>query len=218
MLKTLNLSNFGLPILGTIASLAIAAPSHAVAVTVLYDFNSNFNAKVTGSPRLTASAITQVGEPTSSGGGVATFTSAQPNDFFTFTLTQTAPSINLNLSTFTFFARRNGSGPTSLSLFSSLDGFTTAIDTVTGVPANTFPGAPQSFNIGGAAFDNITAPITFRVVNNDGASAGRLAIDDLTVKGALTVPYEFETGVGVLLFAGYFVGKRYLKNKAVFKA
>ncbi|AFY72319.1 hypothetical protein Syn7502_00150 [Synechococcus sp. PCC 7502] len=232
MLEKLN--NLGFPILGTFTFFLIAAPSHAVTLGV-YDFTGNTAAASSVAPNISLSSISagagvginpllNVGRITNfNNTGSNTLASAQGiNEFFTFTLTPDA-GFSVNLTSFTLDVSRGllGRGPTVLYLTSSLDGFTNSVSSVN-VPTGLVP-QNTSFVIPGFGFDSITTPITFNIygagASGNIAAIRTLNLDNLTLGGDVSaVPYEFETGSGVLLFAGYFAVKRYLKNKAKAKA
>jgi hypothetical protein len=110
------------------------------------------------------------------------------NDYFKFTLTPGA-TFQANLTSLFFDYSANGSGTlentASFFVRSSADGFaanvgTTASATITGSAAADYQ--RQTIDLSGAAFQNLTAPIEFRVyVTNSGVGVARL--DNLTLNG-----------------------------------
>lgn len=98
--------------------------------------------------------------------------------YFEFTLTPSAGYL-IKFASFEYTAQASGTGPTSFSFRSSLDGYGTNIGAAN---AN-----GTTISLAAAAYQNVTAPITFRLYAW-GASApgGTFSINDFTFNGMVT--------------------------------
>lgn len=96
-----------------------------------------------------------------------------------FTLTPDA-GYAIDFTSFVYTGTSSGTGPTGLTIRSSVDGYSSNI----GTPATT--GA--SISLTGAAYQNITSPITFRVYATGATDAtGTYSINDFTFYGTMRV-------------------------------
>ena len=87
----------------------------------------------------------------------------------------------LDLSSLTFDTRRSSTGPPSLELRSSLDNYASTV--ATGTASTSFPGT-VSFDLSGAAFQDVTSAVTFRIYAFGASSgSGTLRLDNVTLNG-----------------------------------
>jgi hypothetical protein len=101
------------------------------------------------------------------------------NDYFTFTLTPNA-GYYIDFSDLVYSNQRSASGPTNVSMRSSLDGFTADIGSLsTGATAATF-----TVSLAAAAYDMVPAAITFRIYGyNASGSTGTFSVNDFIFNG-----------------------------------
>jgi hypothetical protein len=95
--------------------------------------------------------------------------------YFEFTLTPTGVC-DIDFVSFVYTGQSSGTGATSAAFRSSLDGFATNIGaaTITGT----------TINLSGAAYQNITNPITFRLYGwGASAGGGTFSVNDFTFNG-----------------------------------
>jgi len=104
------------------------------------------------------------------------------SDYVTFTLAPAA-SHTLTLQSLKFDLQRSGSGPDSWAVRSSLDNYATDVTTGALATASSF----VSFTVPlGAAFANLTTPVTFRIYGyHAGGGAGTLRQDNVSVAGTV---------------------------------
>ncbi len=106
------------------------------------------------------------------------------NDYFYFTLTPNA-GYQIDFSSFTYTAQRSNSGPQNFSFRSSLDNFVTNIGTPTATGTTIALSAPQ--------FQNITAPITFRLYGYGAVGgAGSFSVNDFQFAASVALPVTFD--------------------------
>ncbi|UPT71115.1 MAG: hypothetical protein M0D53_01470 [Flavobacterium sp. JAD_PAG50586_2] len=122
-------------------------------------------------------------------------------DYYTFTLTPAA-NYKINLSSFEFTLQRSSTGPVNYALRSSIDNFTADIST------GAFPmtAALQTVALSGAAFQNITSAITFRIYGyNAGSNVGTASVNDFTFNGTTTTLAndEFSNKNTILIYKQY---------------
>ena len=119
-------------------------------------------------------------------GAVAGALSTTTSSYFEFTLTATTGN-RLFVNSLSLGTRSTASGPTSLALYSSSNGFTSAIGTVA-VSANSAWGL-VTFS-GFSIFGTTGGALTFRVYGSGGtsASAGNWRIDDLSLSVSSDTP------------------------------
>jgi hypothetical protein len=126
------------------------------------------------------------------------------NDYFTFTITA-SPGYQIDFSGFTFNGQRINSGPSSLVLRSSLDGYTSNIDAVVTTSTSA---ANHTINL--SAYQDITDAITFRLygynaTNNFGQ--GQYSVNSYEFDGTVGAVPEPQSlalvGVGSLMMVGY---------------
>jgi hypothetical protein len=106
-------------------------------------------------------------------------TAGELTDYFTFTITPAA-NYKINLSSFEFTLQRSSTGPVNYALRSSIDDF--AADISGGI----FPMTPalQTVSLAGAAFQNLTSPVTFRIYGyTAGSNVGTASVNDFTFNG-----------------------------------
>lgn len=103
-------------------------------------------------------------------------------DYFTFTLTPAA-NYKISLTSFEFTLQRSSTGPVNYALRSSIDNFTSDISTA----AFPMTAALQTVALSGAAFQDITSAITFRIYGyNAGSNVGTASVNDFTFNGTTT--------------------------------
>jgi hypothetical protein len=216
------------PVLGTIASLFIASPTYSVPLGN-YTFSGNLVA-TSVDPGITLTPITV-------GSGLGNFSTASDslslgnfsllrsvdqaiadNDVISFTLGLLPATASTSLNSISFLISRPIGGPNFLALRSSLTGDTNLFNPTTILTPSI------TYNLSDSpTFQNITTPTTFTLIGSGAlgliANNRNLTLDNIVIDGTVTpVPYEFETAAGLLVFGGYFAGKRYLKNKVKAKA
>ena len=127
------------------------------------------------------------------------------------------------------FAGYIGSGASSNFVIQLTDVFNNSLDFTSVTLDNSITGQPPGFN---GRFQRISGRNQTGVILGSALSqfqpgefTVQIAVDEPTSSNPTNtvagfnnisieaVPYEFEAAAGVLLFAGYFAGKRYLKNK-----
>lgn len=102
------------------------------------------------------------------------------NDYFTFTITPNSGQ-EVDFVSLVYASQRSASGPSSFAFRSSLDGFTGNIGTPVGTGA--------TIDLSGAEFQNISAPIEFRLYGFGAtAGTGTFSIDDFTFNGTVGAP------------------------------
>jgi hypothetical protein len=113
--------------------------------------------------------------------------------YFTFTIGP-IPGGSLSLTDFVYTAQASGTGPTSFSLRSSASGFATDIGTLTATGA--------TVALTDNAYQNLTAPIEFRLYGwAASAAGGTFSINSFTFNGQ-AIPEPATTLLGALgLFA-----------------
>lgn len=209
-------------------SLSLASPSSAQITT--YDFNgapgNQASTAASGvAANLTSSAISR-------GSGVFSFlafsansinaygwtTGSTPgaNDYYTFTITPDS-GFKVSFTNIQYNVQRDGDGPTTGVVRSSLDGFTSNI----GSPfAITTTATAQTIDLSGAAYQNLTSPIEFRIYGYNASgffgtfrlqysSAGAPGVQ---VNGSVAVVPEAETYVFASLGIGL-VGIGYIQHR-----
>lgn len=122
-------------------------------------------------------------------------------DYFTFTLTPAA-NYKINLSSFEFTLQRSSTGPVNYALRSSIDNFASDIST----GAYPMTAALQTVDLSGAAFQNITSAITFRIYGyNAGSNVGTASVNDFTFNGTTTTldNDEFSNKNTILIYKQY---------------
>ena len=87
-------------------------------------------------------------------------------DFYTFTVTPSS-GFSMDLSSLDINFDTSGTGPHDWGLFSSVDSFSSSIDTFTASDS----GASHSLDLSGSSFNTLTASVEFRLVGH-GASSG----------------------------------------------
>ncbi|MGC4040306.1 MAG: T9SS type A sorting domain-containing protein [Flavobacterium sp.] len=115
--------------------------------------------------------------------GWTTSGSIDSDDYFSFTLTPNSGR-KINFISLTYTLQRSNTGPTDFAIRSSLDNYAANIDLIT-EPGTT--AVEKTISLSGAAFQNISASITFRIYgyNADGAN-GTASINDFTFTGQAT--------------------------------
>ncbi len=186
------------------ASFLAAAPAQALELG-----KYNFDLAGTGgtlAPSTTAPGVT-LSNFSYSGSATPTFSTGNPStgdaysasawttatNFFSFVLTPGADPVSL--TSILVDAQSSGTGPATVNLRSSLDGFASVI--ASGTSGNGSFAPTNTFNLN-SAFSNLTNSVTFRIVGvgptsaNGGAlaSTGTLRVDNVTINGdvATAVP------------------------------
>lgn len=228
----------GLAVTGTAIALSVisTAPVHAL-VLVQYGFDTNLSPTSTASG-VSGTAITagtppggsgitysmgRVGDGTAIDGNallfdrtpsvsVTSLNAAQANNAY-FEFTVQPSSSTLTLESLTFRARNTFTNSGSFAVASSLNNYgTTLLNNSISNTYSTFS-APLS-----AAFQNLSAPVTFRVYSWDtgGFATTGLLTDTVQVDGTVTptpVPFGFVPLPGLLLAWGASRGRKALKQK-----
>ena len=106
------------------------------------------------------------------------------NKYFEFTLTPNS-GYEIDFTSFVYTGQASGTGPSSFAFRSSIDGFASNI----GSPSAT----GTTINLSGAAYQNSTTPITFRLYGwGASGSGGTFSVNDFTFNGTVnttvTVP------------------------------
>jgi hypothetical protein len=122
-------------------------------------------------------------------------------DYYTFTLTPAA-NYKINLSSFEFTLQRSSTGPVNYALRSSIDNFASNVST------GLFPmaAALQTVVLSGAAFQNITSDITFRIYGyTAGTNAGTASVNDFIFNGTTNTlaTEEFTNKNTILIYKQY---------------
>lgn len=108
--------------------------------------------------------------------------SVNADEYFTFTLTP-GTGYKINFTGFEFTLQRSTTGPTTFVVKSSLDNYTATIETATPSGITAFA---KTVSLSGAAFQNITSAITFRVYGyNASGATGTASINDFTFNGVM---------------------------------
>jgi hypothetical protein len=209
-----------------------AHPAAATSITITYMF--------TGSPgnQTSEAADTQPADATASaimrGSGITAVLGANSlnssawtqtatrglNDYYEWSVTPDA-GFEMDLAGLTFTTRRSATGPTSLALYTSLDGYAAPVDT-------SFLASTDNTRLAFAlGFSDLTSTLTFRLYGfgaSSGAGTFRLGIDgtsslenNLQLTGDLSasaVPEPTST-LSLLAFtlAGLFGGDRYRRRR-----
>ncbi len=101
----------------------------------------------------------------------------QWDDYFTFTLTPNS-GFKINLVSFVYTGQASAQGPSNFAFRSSLDGFSANIGTPTATGT--------TISLSGAAYQNITSAITFRIYGwNANTGTGTFGINDFTFNGTV---------------------------------
>lgn len=96
--------------------------------------------------------------------------------YFTFTLDANT-GYEIDFTSLVYTGQASGTGPTSFVVRSSIDGFTSNIAT---------PGVGATIDLSGAAFQNLTTPVTFRIYGfGASAATGTYSINDFTFNGTV---------------------------------
>ncbi len=101
----------------------------------------------------------------------------------------------MTLSQFSFFFARSGSGPNTVSVRSSADGF--ANDIFTGTATENPPYQQAVIGLSGGAYTNQSGSVTFRIYGCPPQGAGTLRLDEIVVSGVLP---QFPLPVSLLYF------------------
>lgn len=202
----------------------IAAASSASAQLVTYTFGSTAAPVVTPNQvadhlsagvfaGLDGSPGTGTGSPTSSGAYFAASGWDDPapgSNYFTFTLTP-EEGYQFSTASLSFDYRATGTGPATLSVYSSADSYGSALAAF----STTHDSAWHSSGLLTVSLDNITATTSFRIYGSDASSAlGTLRVDNVTLNGSVTPVPEPST---YSLFGGFaalgFVAFRRLRSR-----
>ena len=206
-----------------LCSFAVAAAAQAQSTVVRWNFNDLDATFDSGTPVNFSIGIMTVGNTTTSsidsssassgytgasgGGNFATRAvtgalSISTSTYYTFTLTP-ATGYQINASNLSVGSRSTGSGPTTLSLFSSIDNYTTPLSTANTSNGSTWALASLPFTVTGAT----DQAVTFRLYGSGGAGTignGNWRIDDLSLTAqAVPEPSTYAMiGLGAALLLG----------------
>lgn len=178
--------------LAVVASLAGALATHAQVVT--FSFTGAAGNEATYEPD--AQPISGTVSSISRGSGltpVATddvFSSSgfstgarDLNDYYTVSIGPEA-GFKMSLTRFELDERRSGTGIRDWSIYSSVDGFTTALASFN-VPDNTNIRANQGVNLNAGSFSDLTSTVEFRIFGFTAeASGGTWRVDNLEIFGS----------------------------------
>lgn len=106
--------------------------------------------------------------------------SVSGNDYIQFIVTPTAGS-QFTATSFDFIWDRSGTGPNSVTLRSSFDGFASDLGTLTGLTAST----STVRSIGISTLVDVTVPVTFRLYGYGGTATGGTAGFDTVASAPL---------------------------------
>jgi hypothetical protein len=107
-----------------------------------------------------------------------------PGDYFSLTLTPNA-GYEIDFNNLSFLAQVSATGPVNFAVRSSLDGFTTDIYNPV-IPNTAVETGPYIASLVAPGFQNITAPITFRIYGWGGTgAAGTFSINEFTFNGTV---------------------------------
>lgn len=166
-----------------------------------------------GNGALVSNTSSSTGYPGASGmnnvtaPAIAGTLSVANSTYFTFTFTPDSTTAVL-VSALSFGSRSTASGPTTLSVFSSLDNFTNPAATFSAMPNSTWALYSSSTTLASALND----PLTIRIYGSGGTSAstGNWRLDDINFEYTL-VP---EPSVYMLLGVGLLLcGQRFLRRR-----
>jgi len=206
--------------------LVLASLNLSYSSIVTYSFNSSAGSEVTFSPDSQPLGAT-VGDmargtgltasPASgafSASGWTTSTTRDLNDYFTFSISPQA-NYEMTLTSLVLDERRSGTGIREWSVYSSLDGYSTALGTFP-VPDDTLDRLDQTI-IFGTAFASLSGPVSFRIYGySSEGSTGTWRIDNVEVFGSIAavVPEPSTWVAGALLALPFGVhGVRCLRNR-----
>ena len=206
-----------------IAAIVLASSAFAAQAQINWNF-SDLNGTPDGGipPNVTVSDLTagnsalafnttsaSSGYTGATGGGnaavsaVAGTLNINTSTYYQFTLTP-ASGYQINATDFTFGTRITASGPTLISLRSSLDGYTTDLATQAGVNDSAWRLVTMAFTASGA----MDEAVTFRLYGSGGSStASNWRIDDLNFTASAALVPEPSTyammGLGAMLLVGF---------------
>lgn len=124
-----------------------------------------------------------------------TSASINTSKYIYFTLTPDA-GYAIDFTSFVYTDQVSNTGPAGISIRSSVDGFATDIATIVH-PVNSTGGG--SVSLTGAAFQNITNPITFRIYGyNASATGGTYSVNDFTFYGNLRILCGSPTAIEIV--------------------
>lgn len=135
----------------------------------------NSNLSVTGIGRGTGiTGVTSSDRYNASGWNSTSF---DANDYYEWIITPNS-NYSINFVSFVYIAQKSGTGPTSFSFRSSIDGFTNNI----GSPTS----SGTTISLSGSSFQSIVNAITFRIYGwNASGSGGTFSINDFTFNGTV---------------------------------
>jgi hypothetical protein len=188
------------------------------------DANSSASS-ITDGAGLTSSIDAARGNPTPALGGISSdqidgstnSAAVTANDYVTFTLT---PGSTVSLTTLTLDAANYTNDATfsaeSFFLRSSINSFASNIGTTQSISAGSNGAfAGFSFDLSGASFQNVAAPIEFRIHFQDGISDPDrgVLLDNIVVNGTAAAVPEPATLMMLVLGGGLLVGIQRVRGK-----
>ncbi|PZU93198.1 MAG: hypothetical protein DCE90_16830 [Pseudanabaena sp.] len=195
-------------------------------LTTVNGITFSTNATITGGGGGALNGVTNttstaaVGFGTTASYNSGSFIRLDPANGNTFTFTFAAP-----VSQFGFIITDFGNTPAgaNTATFTFLDSLSNSLTISSGITVIDNASAAVNNNSRNARFfgvqsDNdlpVISQATF-TVNRPSAGLERFGIDDIRFN-TQPVPFEFEGSAGFMLIASYFVGRRYLKNRAFLK-
>jgi hypothetical protein len=180
------------------------AVSATEAATIGYDFDAQNGSPTQTDPSVNLSPVNLTGDTTyfnaAGNPGFAAYIFSESNSsFLDFTA---APVSSASFSTFAFDTKSIFS-TTSIQVFSSLDGFTTALYTYTVTSTETF--IQNSFALP-VAFTNLSSPVTFRIEDSGSSSFDNIQLN------VVSVPFEVSPTFGLAVLGGLWAGRKLLKQ------
>jgi hypothetical protein len=151
--------------------------------------------------------------------GTNNTTTVSANDYIGFTLTPNS-GVQFSLTSLGLDAANWSSTSTfpaeSYFLRSSLDSFGANIGSVQSIAAGSSGILPNSFDLSGAAFQNLTTAIEFRLFVQDGTSTANrgLLFDNITLNGTTVAAAIPEPATWMLMGIGLLLGAQRLRRRS----
>lgn len=196
-------------------SLTVAATTLPASALVLgsYTFDGNVLTPTPGiDPNVSFSNFSPVGITPNASGTTLGFSAGSPgrainyenwspgfdvDKYYEFTVTPNN-GYPMSFTSLSLEARPSDTGPKTVEVRSSVDGFAIALSTLT-LPPIAFTSSTTTF---GAPFQNLTSPVTFRIYGyNAELPVGTLRLDNVVLNGPTQiepVPFQFAIAWGIV--------------------